>query len=224
MQASAVGFSAVSQPPVTLEVSQIATFDFNLKVGATQDTVTVNANTVAAQTASSELGTVVSTNAVSNLPLNGRNFTQLLTVTAGVANINTDQNNNGGGGWNGHTIGTTDLPAINGAANRSNLFLLDGANDLNTLAGAYNYAPIVDAIQEFKTQGHNDLAEYGGAGGGLVSVVTKSGTNQYHGAIWEFLRNEQMDARGYFDATARAAAPEPVWRVGRRSGMDSQGV
>ena len=80
-------------------------------------------------------------------------------------------------------------------------FILDGANDLNTHAGTYNYAPIVDAIQEFKSQGHNDLAEYGGAAGAKVSVVTKSGTNQYHGALWEYLRNEEMDARGYFESS-----------------------
>jgi hypothetical protein len=203
MQASATGFAAVSQPPVTLQVSQIATFDFQLRVGSTTSSVTVTATAAALQTSSSELGTVVTTNEVNNLPLNGRNFTQLLTITTGVANINTDQNGNGGGGWNGHTVGTTDIPAVNGAANRSNVFLLDGANDLNTLSGVYNYSPIVDAIQEFKTQGHNDLAEYGGAAGGLVTVVTKSGTNQYHGALWEFLRNEQMDARGYFE-TSRA--------------------
>jgi len=203
MQASAPGFTAVSQPPVTLQVGQIATFDFQLKVGSTQSSVTVSAVAPALQTASSQLGTVVTANEVNNLPLNGRNFTQLLTITAGVANINTDQNSGGGGGWNGHTVGTTDIPAINGARNRSNLFLLDGANDMNTLSGVYNYAPIVDAIQEFKTQGHNDLAEFGGAAGGFVTVVTKSGTNHYHGALWEFLRNEQMDARGYFE-TKRA--------------------
>jgi hypothetical protein len=203
MQASATGFAAVSQPAVTLQVSQIATFDFQLKVGSTTSSITVSATAAALQTSSSELGTVVTTNEVNDLPLNGRNFTQLLTITTGVANINTDQNNGGGGGWNGHTVGTTDIPAVNGAPNRSNVFLLDGANDLNTLSGVYNYSPIVDAIQEFKTQGHNDLAEYGGAAGGLVTVVTKSGTNQYHGALWEFLRNEQMDSRGYFE-TSRA--------------------
>ena len=203
MQASATGFTTVSQPPVTLQVSQIATFNFQMKVGSTTSTVTVNATPAALQTSSSELGTVITTNDVNNLPLNTRNFTQLLTITTGVANINTDQNGGGGGGWNGHTIGDTDIPAINGAEDRSNVFLLDGANDLNTLSGVYNYAPIIDAIQEFKTQGHNDLAEYGGAAGGLVTVVTKSGTNQYHGALWEFLRNEQMDSRGYFEA-ARA--------------------
>jgi len=87
---------------------------------------------------------------------------------------------------------------VNGARNRSNMFILDGGNDLNTLSGTYNYSPIIDAIQEFKSQGHNDLAEYGGAAGATVSVVTKGGTNEYHGDAWEFLRNQVMDAKQYF--------------------------
>ena len=129
-------------------------------------------------------------------------LTQLLTILPGVANLNTDQNSGGGGGWNGASVGQFSFPAVNGARNRSNMFILDGANDLNTLSGTYNYAPIVDAIQEFKSQGHNDLAEYGGAAGAMVSVVTKSGTNQYHGALWEFLRNEVMDSRGLLQCKA----------------------
>ncbi len=202
MQASASGFSTVTQPAVTLEVGQTATFDFQLKVGATSSTVTVDAIAPALETSTSELGTVVAPKDVSDLPLNGRNFTQLLTILPGTVNLNTDQNSGGGGGWNGASIGQFSFPAVNGARNRSNMFILDGANDLNTLSGTYNYAPIVDAIQEFKSQGHNDLAEYGGAAGAQVSVVTKSGTNQYHGALWEFLRNQVMDSRGYFE-TAR---------------------
>jgi hypothetical protein len=201
MRAAASGFSTVTQPETTLEVNQTATFDFNLKIGAAQDTVSVQAISATVETSTSELGTVVSPNEVSDLPLNGRNFTQLLTITAGVANVNRDQSAGGGGGWAGNSIGSFSFPAVNGARNRSNLFLLDGINDLNTMLGMYNYAPIVDDIQEFKTQGHNDLAEYGGVAGGIVSVVTKSGTNQYHGSLWEFLRNEQMDARGYFEAS-----------------------
>ena len=199
MQASANGFSSVSQPPVTLEVGQTATFDFQLKVGSTSSTVTVNAAAPTLETSTSELGTVVSPKDMNDLPLNGRNFTQLLLVTPGTVNLNTDQNSGGGGGWNGASIGQFSFPAVNGARNRSNIFILDGANDLNTLSGTYNYAPIVDAILEFKSQGHNDLAEYGGAAGAAVSVVTKSGTNQYHGDVWEFLRNEVMDSRGYFE-------------------------
>ncbi|HET7345904.1 MAG TPA: carboxypeptidase regulatory-like domain-containing protein [Acidobacteriaceae bacterium] len=199
MQASANGFATVSQPPVTLQVGQTASFDFELKVGATTSTVTVNAAAPALETATAELGTVVSPKEMNDLPLNGRNFTQLLTILPGTVNLNTDQNSGGGGGWNGASIGQFSFPAVNGARNRSNMFILDGANDLNTLSGTYNYAPIVDAIQEFKSQGHNDLAEYGGAVGAMVSVVTKPGTNQYHGALWEFLRNEQMDSRGFFE-------------------------
>ncbi len=200
MQVSATGFSAVSQPPVTLQVGQTATFDFQMRVGATSSTITVSAIAPTLETSTSELGTVVTPKEMSDLPMNGRNFTQLLLITPGTVNLNTDQNSGGGGGWNGASIGQFSFPAVNGARNRSNMFILDGANDLNTLSGTYNYAPIVDAIQEFKSQGHNDLAEYGGAAGAQVSVVTKSGTNQYHGALWEFLRNSDMDSRGYFEA------------------------
>ena len=194
MQASAAGFAVVSQPPVTLQVGQTATFDFQLTVGAATSTVTVTAAAPTLEFATSELGTVVSPQEMNDLPLNGRNFTELLTIMPGVANINTDQNSGGGGGWNGASIGQFSFPAVNGARNRSNMFILDGSNDLNTLSGTYNYAPIVDAIQEFKSQGHNDLAEYGGAAGATVSVVTKSGTNEYHGALWEYLRNQVMDS------------------------------
>jgi hypothetical protein len=203
MQVSAAGFSVTSQQAVTLQVGQTATFDFQLKVGAATSTVTVNAAAPGLETATSELGTVVPPKEMNDLPLNGRNFTQLLLITPGTVNLNTDQNSGGGGGWNGASIGQFSFPAVNGARNRSNIFILDGANDLNTLSGTYNYAPIVDAIQEFKSQGHNDLAEYGGAAGAAVSVVTKSGTNQYHGALWEFLRNQVLDSRGYFE-NARA--------------------
>jgi len=199
MRASAAGFSEIIQPQTNLEVNQTATFDFHLQVGASQQSVTVEATAAGVETSTAELGTVVTTHEVNDLPLNGRNFTQLLTITAGVANVNRDQSAGGGGGWAGASIGSFSFPAVNGARNRSNLFLLDGVNDLNTMLTMYNYAPIVDAIQEFKTQGHNDLAEYGGVAGGIVSVVSKSGTNEYHGTLWEFLRNEAMDSKGFFE-------------------------
>lgn len=219
MQAGASGFATVTQPAVTLQVNQTASFDFHLKVGATQTSVTVEATAATVEASTSELGTVVSTHEVSNLPLNGRNFTQLLTITPGVANVNRDQSGGGGGGFVGHAIGAYAFPAINGARVRSNTFLLDGVNNLNTFLTTYNFQPIVDDIQEFKTQTHNDLAEYGGVTGGIVSVVSKSGTNQFHGTLWEFMRNEKMDARGFFDAARTplrqnqfgAAAGGPVW-------------
>jgi len=200
IRATAKGFSAMTQTQITLEVNQTATFDFHLKVGEAQSTVTVEATAAAVESSTSELGAVVNNRDVVELPLNGRNFTQLLTITPGAVNINRDQSSGGGGGWAGNSIGNFSFPAINGAHTRSNLYLLDGINDLNAMQTIYNFAPIIDDIQEFKTQGHNDLAEYGGVAGGIVSVVSKSGTNEYHGTLWEFLRNEQMDARGFFQA------------------------
>jgi hypothetical protein len=200
IRASAAGFTAITQTQITLEVNQTATFDFHLKLGEARSAITVEATAASVEASTSELGTVVNTHEVVGLPLNGRNFTQLLTITPGAVNINRDQSSGGGSGWAGNSIGSFVFPAINGARNRSNEFVLDGANDLNTMLTTYNYAPIIDDIQEFKTQGHNDLAEYGGVAGGIVSVVTKSGTNEFHGSVWEFLRNEQMDARGFFEA------------------------
>jgi len=204
VKASATGFASVTQSAVTLLVNQTATFDFHLKVGQEQQSVTVEATAAGVESSTAELGTVVGTQQVNDLPLNGRNFTELLTITPGVANVNRDQSGTGsgagGGGFAGAAIGVAAFPAIDGARVRSNTYLLDGINDLNTFLTTYNFAPIVDDIQEFKTQNHNDLVEYGGVMGGIVSVVSKSGTNQYHGTVWEFLRNSDMDARGYFNA------------------------
>ncbi len=87
---------------------------------------------------------------------------------------------------------------MNGQSNRSNLFLLDGVNNQGSFGSTYAVAPIVDDIQEFKVQSHNDDASFGGVLGGVVNVVTKSGTTQYHGAAWEFLRNTAFDAANPF--------------------------
>ena len=219
VKVSKSGFSPVTESGVHLEVNQTATFDFHLKVGDTQTSVTVEASAAAVESSTSELGTVVNRQQVIELPLNGRNFTQLLTITPGVVNIHTDQSSGGGGGFAGNAIGSFAFPAVNGARVRSNGFLLDGINNLNTFLSMYNFQPIVDDIQEFKTQGHNDLAEYGGVTGGMVSVVSKSGTNDFHGTMWEFLRNEQLDARGFFNAARTPlrqnqfglAGGGPVW-------------
>ena len=136
LKASATGFSTVTQAQVTLQVNQTATFDFQLTGGHnTAERDRERQRGAALETATSELGTVVSTQEVTDLPLNGRNFTQLLTITAGVANINRDQSAGGGGGWNGHSLGSFSFPAVNGARNRSNYFMLDGENDLNTIQG-----------------------------------------------------------------------------------------
>ncbi len=198
MKVSKPGFSSITQERITMSVNQTATYDFTLAVGATQQSVTVEGTAVAIEASTSELGTVINEQAVKELPLNGRNFTQLLTLTPGASPVSVAQNSGGGGGFAGNAIGSFSFPALNGQRNRSNMFLMDGVVDLGSFIGNYNISPIIDVVQEFKVQSHNDLSEFGQAPGGIVNVVTKSGTNAYHGSVWEFLRNEKFDARNFF--------------------------
>ena len=165
------GFAPTMQREFTLEVNQSATFDFTLAVGTTEQTVTVNAAAAAINTSTSNLGTVVNTTMVAELPLNGRQFTQMLALTPGAIPANTAQNS---GGAQSNPLGKVVIPSINGQMNRSNYFMLDGINDSEVVFSSFTIAPTVDDIQEFKVQSHNDEAQYGYITGGTVNVVTKS--------------------------------------------------
>jgi Carboxypeptidase regulatory-like domain/TonB-dependent Receptor Plug Domain len=188
------GFGPMVKSGIILVVNQTATYDFALKAGAVNAVIEVQANPVALETSTAELGVAVVKEQVNDLPLNGRNFTQLLNLTPGVSTVNVSQNSATGGGVWSNPIGTFSYPSVNGQSNRSNLFLLDGVNNEGSFGGTYAVAPIVDDIQEFKVQTHNDDASFGGVMGGVVNVVTKSGTSQFHGSGWEFLRNKALDA------------------------------
>lgn len=198
LKVSKEGFKSVIQPNMTLVVNQSGTFDITLAAGSITENVTVAADAVALETSSSELGVAVVKEQVNDLPLNGRNFTQLLNLTPGVSTVNVSQNSTTSGGIWSNPVGTFSYPSINGQTNRSNLYLLDGIYDQGSFGSTYAIAPIVDAIQEFKVQSHNDDTSYGGALGGIINVVTKSGTTQYHATLWEFVRNTQFDARNPF--------------------------
>jgi len=191
------GFQTVTQPPITLEVNQTTTFDFTLPVGATTQTVTVEAAAGAIETSTAELGSVVTQKMVNDLPLNGRNFTQLLELTPGVSPIMVAQNS---GGWGGQPVPGANFsyPSVNGQTNRSNLFLMDGVNNQGSFESTYNIAPQIDDIEEFKVQSHNDEAQFGGALGGIINLVTKGGTNDIHGNAFDFHRDRALDARGFF--------------------------
>ena len=198
LKISRQGFKSAVEANVTLVVNQTATFDVTLATGSVTESVTVAAEAVALETATSELGVAVVKEQVNALPLNGRNFTQLLSLTPGVSTVNVSQNSTAAGGVWSNPVGTFSYPSINGQTNRSNLYLLDGLNNEGSFGSTYAIAPILDAIQEFKVQSHNDEATYGGALGGIINVVTKSGTTQYHATLWEFLRNTNFDARDPF--------------------------
>ncbi len=192
------GFSAAKAPAFELAVNQTATINFDLKVGSANITVEVSAGAVQIETSTAELGAVIGTSEVNSLPLNGRNFTELLLLGPGVSPVNNTENAGFGGGFFGNPTGTVVLPAINGQNNRSNMYLLDGINNYGSIRDTYAVQPTLDDVQEFKVQSHNDEAQFGQVLGGIVNVVTKSGSNQFHGDVWEFLRNDAMDAANYF--------------------------
>jgi hypothetical protein len=195
LRVSKEGFTTAQQTPFTLVVNQRATIDFSLSVGSTTQTMTVQGTAEALQAATAELGTAILSRAVNDLPLNGRNFTELLALTPGVSPANVAQN---GSGYGSNPVGSFVFPSVNGQTNRSNLFLLDGINNEGAFVNTYGVAPNLDMLQEFKVQSHNDTAEFGQALGGIINVVTKAGTNEVHGSAWEFLRNNVLDARNPF--------------------------
>src|SRR6266446_1913805 len=185
------GFTTATQGLHVL-VNQASTLDFILKVGSTQQSVTVEASAVNLETGNATLGSVIESKQVKDLPLNGRNFTQLLALTPGVSPVSVAQNS---GGAQAAPLGSFVFPAVSGQSNRSNYFLLDGIDDTDQVFTTYAVAPILDDIQEFKVQSHSDEAQFGGVLGGIVNVVSKSGTNTFHGTAWEFFRNTVLNAK-----------------------------
>jgi hypothetical protein len=211
MVASHEGFTTITIRGLVLTVQESLSRNITLSIGAAGQTVTVNAEATDVENTTSELGTVIGQKQIHELPLNGRNFTQLLTLTPGATPISTSQS--AGVGVNdlavlGVPTASTAQPSIQGQTNRSNLYLLDGVVNTEMTGGIYVIPPIIDTMQEFKVQSHDDQAEFGSVLGGVVNVVTKSGTNQFHGAAWEFLRNNIFDARDSF-ADIYRTSPSP---------------
>jgi len=203
------GFKAVRIPDFTVGVNQVLEQNIALAVGQVTESVVVRAEGELVQRASSELGTVITAEAVRELPLNGRNFTQLLMLTPGATPVNTSQ----GGAVTFQDAGPSGIPntaitkpSLHGQQNRSTLYFMDGFINTDLRGPIYGILPIIDLIEEFKIQSHNDKAENGGVTGGVVNVVSKSGTNDFHGTAWEFLRNDFLDARNSF-TDAKAPAP-----------------
>ena len=196
----APGFSATIER-LHLEVAQKATLDVTLTLGATQQTVEVQATAPLLEAETSTLSNVRTETAVKNLPLNGRNFAELMGLTAGVVDAHTQ------------LTGTLALSAargetsysVNGLRPEENHFLLDGISDNENHNGlGVILFPPVDAVQEFRQETSVPDARYGHGGGGTVNLVFKSGTEQYHGDLFEFLRNSDFDASNFFDKTRPA--------------------
>jgi Carboxypeptidase regulatory-like domain len=206
---SATGFKTAEVDSVTVNVTETPVLDRTLEVGAQTEQVTVEANAELLQTATSTLGTTVASTTVTNLPLSNRNYTQILALSAGT--------NAGANNATAFGKGTQDM-SVNGNDPGQNSFQMDGVNINNFAnAGSANdsslYAgigvPSPDAIQEFKVQTSTYDASYGRNPGANVNVVTKSGSNQFHGTAFEFLRDSILNANDFFynrDACSAYAA------------------
>jgi Carboxypeptidase regulatory-like domain/TonB dependent receptor len=195
LQAEAKGFEKYVQQGITLNVNETATVLVHLVVGTETEQVQVTADAQLIQDTVTSLGKVVSEREILDLPLDGRNFTQLGTLQPGVVPLTPGLKEAGSSLREGQSY------AVNGQRPESNSFLIDGANNFNGVDGGFVLKPPVDAITEFRILTHNSTAEFGNSLGSTTNIITKSGTNKFHGALWEFLRNDAFDARNYFATT-----------------------
>jgi hypothetical protein len=204
VKVSAPGFAEQQVPEFALTVGQAATIDFALIVGSQSTVVTVQGVTPQLEASTANLGTVIGTQQVNDLPLNGRDFTQLLTLTPGMSAVNNGQGGPGQGSYATPEPNNQNstIPSVNGQGNRSDYFFTDGLSNFGAFHSVYAVPPIIDEIQEFKVVSHADSAEYGGVTGGVVNVATKSGTNDFHGSAFEYFRNAAMDAHQAFTGPA----------------------
>src|SRR5919202_2847198 len=199
------GFTPAKRENLTLEIGRDVNADVTLKVGALNEQVTVQGAATNVELSSAVAGGVVSTTQIAELPLNGRNFMQLATLQPGVTVSRATARDFTGG------FGSTQV-SIGGARPEMTGYLLEGTN----IADVSDKAPSsmagvllgVDAVKEFSVQTHNYAAEFGRAAGGVISAVTRSGTNSLHGTAFEFLRNSKFDAPNYFDPVDAATGKQ----------------
>jgi len=190
------GFERVVVNDVVLQVDQTRRLDITMKVGAVTTSTTVKAESPLLDTESATIGQVVEKTQIVNLPLNGRNYAQLTTLMPGVV-----PGNRGFAGGGGSTIpGYNLVNFYAGGRNTNNSFLVDGVETRTVEFGSISLVPNLDSISEFKVETNSFSAQFGSAGNGVVNVVTASGTNEFHGTVYEFLRNDKLDARNFFDA------------------------
>ena len=195
------GFKPAEQTDIRLQVNEQREVNFTLVPGTVTEAVEVTGSEVVVETSNPTLGQVITSQQVADLPLNGRDFVQLATLTPGVTQeTNPNSFFNGGPSSEVSTRGSYSL-SVGGSRAQSTDWLLDGNDNNELTAGGISILPSIDAIQEFKVLTYNYSAEYGTRAGPTVLVTTKSGSNQFHGSLFEFFRNTKLDASSFFAAT-----------------------
>src|SRR5579864_6571855 len=201
IEASKQGFQSFVQRDLTLDVAQTLRIDVMLNPGAIEQKVVVTGQAPVLQTDDATLGQVMGSQQVETLPLNGRNFLDLASLTAGTSNHEPGARNAGAGGF-----------SSNGGRTYDNNIMLDGVDNNNLSPDLRNGTDFMvktppDAIAEFKVETNGYGPEFGRGGGAAVNVAMKSGSNEFHGDAWEYLRNNKLDARNFFDYASKGAPP-----------------
>jgi hypothetical protein len=191
IKAELTGFKSSVVSGIDLHVDQKARVDVTLQVGEIRDQVTVSGEAPVVQTDSGSVGKVIENQAIVRLPLNGRNFMQLTMLAPGFVSPPGDLRSSYQG----------IAPTANGVRSENNNYLLDGTSNTEHWNTNVVTVPPLDSLVQFKLQTANYSAEYGQGGGAIVNIVTKSGTNKFRGAVWEFHRNDNLDARNFFATT-----------------------
>jgi hypothetical protein len=212
--ASAAGFKTVNRTDLVLEVSQRMRVDLTLEIGAITESVTVVGETARVQTEESALGTTVERQRIEQLPMNGRNVFSLVRLVAGVQPRNYYDQGFADAGNQGFS-----QIRFNGGPVYGNQIFLDGGANTAPVHSEVSVVPMADAVEEFRVETNALKAEFGQNNGGVINVVTKSGTNQFHGSLYEFFRNDALDARNAFvtqpDSSGRL---KPVLRYNQYGG------
>ena len=188
-------FKSETHANLSVNAGSITTTDFKLEVGATTEVVEVSGETTTVNTEDAKLATTVGSTQIANLPLNGRNVYDLIQMAPGAVNVT------GTDFENGHNT------VVNGLREDFNGFLINGVSNKG-LSGGVNNVPIQDTVEEFQQLGLNNSAQYGTSAGSITNLVTKSGTNSFHGSVWDFLRNNALDANDFFNNNP-ATNPDP---------------
>jgi Carboxypeptidase regulatory-like domain len=188
VKVEASGFETIIQSHLTLVLNQTARLDFKMKVGAVTNTVQVTSETPQLQSDTTQVSTLMNSRAVTNIPLATRNYVELTLLSPGSVHPDNSMFNNGD-----NTAGGA-RPYINGNREQSNNFILDGMDNNQTSDNLLAFTPTPDAIQEFNLITNNASAEFGNYMGGIVNAAIKSGTNHFHGDVWEFFRNDVLNA------------------------------
>jgi len=198
------GFKTSVVTGITLTVNQVATFDLRLKPGEADVVMDVEGHAVQVDTATTQLGTVIGSKPIVDLPLNGRNVYQLIALQPGITVTNKE---NSGPSGLGTTDGNAPVPlsfSSGGGRITMNNFMVDGADTNNAFLNQAGVEIIPDAVEEFRVITNTFNAEFGRNSGSIVNIITKSGSNEWHGDLFEFLRNDKLNASNFFERTNKA--------------------